>query len=322
MINKKYIKWLAVATLIMAAYFIVESFLSTVAQFTSIEGEGFKANYCSNKDSKNMATIVLVGGGQWGDYWAQEFAKAGFSGLSLKYTGGEDLPMFPEEINLEYFENAINWLRSQPEVDAEKIVVMGASRNAELSLVIAATLNNLISGVIAYAPSSVSWSNTFLPYNSDDLKPSWKYKGLDIPYIPMDKLEGNNSSNIQFLDYWKGGLAKTEYIDLAAIKVEEINGPILLFSGKDDQVWPSDSMANMIEKRLKTNDFKYPIHNIQYENAGHLISTNPEGNSDIRTGSMTIEGKNYEYEFGGTMEGDRAAKIDAKIKLMQFIKEL
>ena len=91
------------------------------------------------------------------------------------------LTKLPEEINLEYFENAIKWLQKQPEVDPDKIIVMGASRNAELSLVIASIFPKLVGGVIAYAPSSVSWSNTVLPYNSNDLKPSWKYQGIDIP---------------------------------------------------------------------------------------------------------------------------------------------
>ncbi|WP_215731646.1 hypothetical protein [Bizionia saleffrena] len=49
---------------------------------------------------------------------------------------------------------------------------MGASRNVELALVIASTFPEIVSGVVAYSTRSISWSNTILPYNSNQLKPS------------------------------------------------------------------------------------------------------------------------------------------------------
>ncbi|NPD47185.1 hypothetical protein HNS40_16540 [Lentimicrobium sp. S6] len=201
---------------------------------------------------------------------------------------------------------------------------MGASRNAELALVLASVLPNKISGVIAYAPSSVSWSNTVLPFNSDHLKASWTYKGEDIPYIPMEKITPNASSQINTLAYWKSGLERLEDVKLASIEVENINGPILLFSGKEDGVWPAAQMADSIEKRIKGHDFKFAFENIQYENAGHLISRNPDSESDvsIRKGQMNINGKDYEFDFGGTMEGDNLAKNQARVKVFEFLADL
>ena len=199
---------------------------------------------------------------------------------------------------------------------------MGASRNAELALIIASTFPEYIRGVVAYSPSSVSWSNTVLPYNSNELKTSWKYKRVDIPYVPMNKIKGNESNKMETLKYWKSGLAKTDFIAQAAIKVEKINGPIILFSGNDDKIWPSSKMADMIEQRIKENNFKYSFQNIKYEEAGHLISSNPESNSDSRTGIINIDGKDYEFEYGGTNEGDYKAKQDAKMKLMEFIEKI
>ncbi len=288
----------------------------------AINETGFQANYFVKDAIQSTTTIVLIGGGQWGDYWAQEFANKEMVGLSLPYTQKVGLPKLPEEIDLEYFEKAIKWLGKQKEVDPNKIVIMGASRNAELALVIASTFPEIVSGVVAYAPSSVAWSNTVLPYNSNELKPSWKYNGIDIPYVPMDKISVNDSGKIKMVEYWKNGLSKTDLVNKATIKAEKINGPILLFSGSDDKVWPSSIMADMIEKRLKENNFKHSFQNIKYKNAGHLISNNPEGNSNFRTGTININGKDYEYEFGGTNDGDFKAKKDAKIKLIEFIEKI
>ena len=320
--NRKYIIWSGIIAFLFVGYFIADSFLFDGVRARNIKEVGFQANYFAKNVAEKKAAIVLIGGGQWGDYWGQQFAKKGFVGLSLPYTRLEGLPKSPEEINVEYFENAIKWLKKQPEVDPEKIVVMGASRNAELALVVASTLPELVSGVVAYAPSSVSWSNTVLPFNSNDLKPSWKYQGADITYIPMDKISGTDSDKIETLEYWKRGLAKTDYVTQATIKVEKINGPILLFSGLDDMVWPSSLMADMIEQRIKESNFKNAFQSIKYEKAGHLISSNPEMNSDYRTGKMNINGKDYEFEFGGTKEGDQKAKQDAKIRLFEFIEKL
>ncbi len=320
--NRKYIIWIGIITFLFIGYFIVDSFLFNGVKPRKINKNGFQANYFVKNIIEKKASIVLIGGGQWGDYWGQEFAKKGFVGLSLPYIGREGLPKLPEEINLEYFENAIKWLKKQPEVDPKKIVIMGASRNAELALVIASTFPDLVSGVVAYAPSLVSWSNTVLPYNSNDIKASWKYQGVDIPYVPMNKISGSNSNKIETLEYWQSGLAKTDYVTQATIRVEKINGPILLFSGKDDMVWPSSIMADMIEQRIKESNFKYSFQNIKYEKTGHLISGNPERNSEFRTGKININGKDYEFEFGGTNEGDYKAKQDAKMRLLDFIEKL
>lgn len=320
--NKKYIIGMGIIACLVVGFFIADSLLFDGIRPIAVNENGFQANFFAKDIRDKKASIVLIGGGQWGDYWAEKAAHRGFAGLSLPYTRNEGLPKLPEEINLEYFENALNWLKKKPGVAHDKIIVMGASRNAELALVIAATFPELVGGAIAYAPSSVSWSNTVLPYNSDDLKPSWKYKETDIPYVPMEKITGNDSGKIETLAYWKRGLAKTEYITQAAIRVEKINGPILLFSGKDDKIWPSSLMADMIEQRLKENNFQYPFQNVQYENAGHLISNSPEIHSGVRTGSLNVDGKDYEIEFGGTNEGDNKAKQDATMKLWEFMENI
>lgn len=317
--KKKYIIPIGIIALLTIGYFIADSILFNGIRPKLINENGFQAGHYVKNDLENRKAIVLIGGGQWGDYWAQEFANNDMVGLSLPYTGREGLPKLPEEIDLAYFENAITWLAKQKEVDSDKIIVMGASRNAELALVIASTFPEIVSGVVAYSPSSVSWSNTVLPYNSNELKPSWKYKGIDIPYVPMEKITGNESDKIKMVEYWEKGLSKTELVNQATIKVEKINGPILLFSGIDDKVWPASFMADMIEENLRENNFKHSLQNIKYENAGHLISSRPEENSNYRTGTINIDGKDYEYEFGGTDDGDFKAKKDAKMKLMQFL---
>ncbi|WP_298427408.1 acyl-CoA thioester hydrolase/BAAT C-terminal domain-containing protein [uncultured Kordia sp.] len=320
--SKKYSFIIGIIAVFIFGYFIADHFLYNGVKAKAIHKNGFQGNYYAKNDTQSQPTVILIGGGQWGDYWAEQISKKGYASLSLPYTRREGLPKLAEEINLEYFEKAFKWLSKQSAVNSDKIVVMGASRNAELALVLATTFPEYIHGVVAYAPSAVSWSNTVLPYSANTIKPSWKYKGIAIPYVPMNKIQGNNTAKIQTLPYWENGLTKTNKVAKAIIKIENSKGPILLFSGLDDQVWPAATMADMLAERIKTANFKYDFKNIQYDNAGHLISTHPDINSSITTGNMTIDGKTYEFEFGGTIEGDTKAKKDARDQLFLFLEKL
>ena len=319
--RRKSIGLLLLLILLITTYLLVDNFLFDGYKGRKIAENGFQATYFAKQEIKEKPAIIILGGGQGGEYWAKKFADQGWASLSLPYYRQAGLPPLMEEIPLEYFERALNWLQAQAEVHPEKIMLMGASRNAELALVIASQYPELVRGVIAYAPSAISWSNTVLPFNSDTLKPSWTYLGQDIPYLPMDKIKGPDAPKIETLEYWMSGLQRIDQHKEAIIKVEKINGPILLLSGKEDNIWPAALMSDMIEQRLKENDFQYEFENIQYEQAGHLISRNIANISNGRIGQMLVDGKTYEFEFGGTIEGDKQAIYDSQEKIMSFIQK-
>lgn len=51
-------------------------------------------------------------------------------------------------------------------------------------------------------------------------------------------------------------------VSKAVIKVEKINGPILLVSATKDEICPSTPMAEKMIERLKNNTFKYYYEHI------------------------------------------------------------
>ncbi len=308
--------------ILIVGYTYLDSMLFDGVKPRPVNKNGIQATFFAQEGAVNQVAVVLIGGGVWGDYWGQEFAKANHVGLSLPYVNREGLPSLPEEIPLEYAETAVNWLQQQPEVNPDKIVVMGASRNAELALLIAAYFPESVHGVIAYAPSSVSWSNTVLPYNSDSVKPSWTFENKPVPFITMPKLKGGQAETLETLAYWQQGLSDSMAVSQAFIPVENINGPILLLSGKDDQVWPSAMMGDMMAQRLGHHSFGFTFDHVQYEDAGHMISGNPKQPSSQRQGKMEIDGKSYAYNFGGSPKGDYAAQQDASKRVFRFLSRL
>ncbi len=57
----------------------------------------------------------------------------------------------------------------------------------------------------------------------------------------------------------------------AAIAVEKIRGPVLMFSGTDDQMWPSLNLADAAMQRLLAHDFPHSHEHVSYAGAGHFI---------------------------------------------------
>lgn len=64
------------------------------------------------------------------------------------------------EMPLERVERGLRWLRDHPRVAARdgRVAIVGASKGAELALVLATTFPDLVGPVVAYTPSSVVWA--------------------------------------------------------------------------------------------------------------------------------------------------------------------
>jgi len=105
-------------------------------------------------------------------------------------------------------------------------------------------------------------------------KSSWTYKGKPLPYIPFGLSSWNMGTLIGTMLFMtlrkvhEKALADTPEVEAATIRVEKIQGAILLMSGKRDQMWPSTTMCEQIISRLAARGFAYPHQHIAYD-AGH-----------------------------------------------------
>ena len=57
---------------------------------------------------------LLGGAGGLIEFKASLLASRGFAALALAYMGFEDLPEFPTVMDMDYFEEAANWLSHHP----------------------------------------------------------------------------------------------------------------------------------------------------------------------------------------------------------------
>lgn len=250
----------------------------------------------AQEESKNVAILML--GGSEGGYPNSDsdfYTSRGFSLLEVAYFGTENTPKMLEMIPLEYFEKVLSYYKALPEIQNKKIVVIGVSKGAELALLLASKYQE-IQGVIAKVPSSVVFQSI------GGMQSSWSNKGESIPFVPYVKYDFTSVKNHEFLEIYQLSLENKKAVEKATIAVENINGPILLFSGKDDKLWPSSMMSEMIMKRLRDNDFKFSYEHIAYENAGHTF--------------------NEHFMLGGTYEGNKEARNDYNEKCISFLESL
>ena len=247
---------------------------------------------------KNVA-ILMLGGSEGGfpDYYdTNGFTERGYACLVAGYFRTPHTTDRLEMISLEYFEAVIEQFRSKPEVGNKKLIVWGGSKGGELALLLASRYPE-INGVIAAVPSSVVFQGI-----GGQRVSSWSYKGESIPFVPYADYDFSKIVNNEYVEAYRLSLDQKQLVEKATIPVERINGPVLILTGKADTMWPSSQMGAMIEKRLREKQFKHWYRHISYEDAGHTL--------------------NDGYLMGGTAEGNRKAREDAKKQIDDFLEKM
>jgi dienelactone hydrolase len=250
-------------------------------------------------ESRSVA-IMFLGGSEGGmpNHNVEPFTAKGYPCFKVGYFGTKNTPDRLELIPLEYFEKAIKMFKSQPEVGDKKIVLFGGSKGGELALLLASRYKQ-IEGVIARAPSSVVFQGISSPLQTS----SWSYKGQPVPFVPYyEPFDYSKVVNNQWVELYKLSITQTQAVEKATIKVENINGPVLLLTGKEDTMWPSSQMGEMIIKRLKENNFPHWYKHVAYENAGHAL--------------------HEKAIMGGTEDGNKKARIDSEQRIFAFLSRL
>jgi dienelactone hydrolase len=288
-------------------------------QKIDISENGLVGSLFIPKSEKPLPVIITLSGSNGGlsENRAKLLASNGFAVCALGYFGVEGLPSHLQDIPLEYFETAFTWLKTQTAIDASRIGLYGVSRGAELSLILGTLFPKKITSIVAIVPSSVvhgALSET--PANA------WIYKGKPIaPFAPVPKTDFTNGKGkttdnpANTRDNFLEGMQDTAAFAAAAIPVEKIQCPILLISGGDDQMWPSEIYANQILERLRKKDSKIEAVHLNYPNAGHGINI---PNLPIPTPTYYHPIGKLWFSMGGSRKADAKASSESWEALVEF----
>lgn len=272
--------------------------------------------FCHSKDEP-LPTILVLGGSEGGlrESNAALLASYGFNTLALAYFGMGGLPGELVNIPLDYIEKAIDWLNEQPSVDSCKLGVLGTSKGGELAL-LSASLFPAIKSVVGYVPSGVVYPGI----GQSALGSSWQYKGESLPFaygkVPKEVSKEINDARQtgKPISWRKTYLSWAEGAEQSEIGVEHINGPVLLISGGDDQLWPADVLSEKVMNRLRQHNHPYSYEHINFPKAGHSFGipgfpTSQSVVSPFGNGALLL---------GGTPKDNAQAQSDAWEKVKKF----
>jgi dienelactone hydrolase len=276
----------------------------------------------------NAPGVIVLGGSDGGNRWAfvaALLAAHGMAALSLPYFAFEDLPTDLVEIPLEYFGEAIDWLRARPEVGAARVSVLGLSRGGEAALLLGATFSE-VAAVVALVPSGVTGGGIGADFSAM-AKSAWTRNGVPFPVFPPpgDPLTFDEAQRAFATgEPFAGAPAMRRAIHSAgdrleefAIPVERTRGPILMISAEDDWLWASSTLTEIAERRLRRAKFPHFYKHVRYPNAGHFAVVPPNLPTTSNWGRHPVVP--MALSFGGTPSGNAAASADLWPRIVSFL---
>jgi dienelactone hydrolase len=212
---------------------------------TTLAADGFVGAYYRPAGGGRRPAAVLWGGSEGGDAdteaTAELLASHGTPALAVAYFDEPGLPCALQHIPLQYFVRAIRWLRAQPQVDPSRVWIHSGSRGTEAEMLVAGHWPRLVHGLVAEAPADFPngpYHGTCQPKDANTAVGAWTLNGRPVSVSEP-------------------------------LPVARFHGPVMLVSGGEDALWPSDLQANQLMTALP-HDHAAHVH-LNYPAAGHEV---------------------------------------------------
>jgi acetyl esterase/lipase len=246
---------------------------------------------------ERLPGVLALGGSDGGipTYLERMLAAERCACLALAYHGTPKTQPNLIEVPLERLERALRWLRGNPRVAARdgRVAVVGASKGAELALLLATTFPDLVGPVVAYAPSNVVWAGIDFDAPRAPLRSSWSWGGKPLAFVPFPPgvPPSQTERGLSVLPVYDRGLDSVAADDAAVIPIERATGPVLLVSGGDDRMWPAQRMARMLVDRAGRYGREHLVQHLDFPEAGHALFPVEVG-GEVR--------QHMPFDFGGS----------------------
>ena len=255
--------------------------------------------------------MLGAAGGLW-EFKASLLASHGFAALALAYFDYDDIHKFQTSMEMEYFEEAVNWLSNHPEVWPHGIGVHAICYGTWVALLMASLGMKAVKAVVAISPVVNAFPSPF------------SYKGKVSEILPV-----KNSQRISTKEgtIWRYAIPAVNDVSTPVDKyssitpVENISCPLLLAFGTGDLFVNSDFAAELIFNRLKAHGKEHLCSILRYPGAGHLIE--PPYTPHCYTSFFSIAGKWYGDNYivmGGEMNAHAKAQENAWPKILNFLR--
>ncbi|XP_077955924.1 acyl-coenzyme A thioesterase 1-like [Gasterosteus aculeatus] len=246
--------------------------------------------------------LYILGGG-FSEKRGALLATRGFVVLTVVAYGYDDLPKKMKEIHLDYFEEAIQFLRKQDKVGGKGVGVISISKSGDLALSMASYLQ----GVEAVVWINGCSANTLLPlyYKKSQILPALM---IDLSKLIPTESEAFNTKKVL-----NDPLAEENEATL--IPVERAEGRLLFVASEDDLNWDSKAYVDMMVERLQRHG-KDNFESVCYPGAGHYLEP-PYGPYCPSSFHAVVGGS---VLWGGEAWSHAAAEVHLWKKIQEFFR--
>ena len=154
----------------------------------------------------------------------------------------------------------------EPELDAlleemrrddEPFHLVASGRSSEAALELAQRLPGL-KNVIVFSGSGLRFS-------------PWKIEGKELPHVVCDHstLQPRGQTVLATRKIYAEAVADRKNRDQGRIEVEKIACPLYLFSGSDDQIWPSAAFSELAAQRRKQHGLEQTTTHQTFPSVGY-----------------------------------------------------
>uniref|UniRef100_A0A9E8A0X3 Acyl-CoA thioesterase/BAAT N-terminal domain-containing protein n=1 Tax=Bosea sp. NBC_00436 TaxID=2969620 RepID=A0A9E8A0X3_9HYPH len=272
--------------------------------------------------------VVLNGsGGGINEPRGALYASHGYQAFALGYFKAPGLSPFITETPLEYLETGLRWAHRELRPRDGFVAVAGQSRGGELSLLLGAIYPDLVSAVIAYVPGAMvhGAQGAGDPARGGWQGVTWTKDGAPLPHLWQENQAvhwhpwAGDAPPTRHHSVFFEGLKDRALAERARIPVEQIAGPVLLVSGRDDRAWPSSLYSRMVVSALGRNGHPHLVRHLDFDDAGHAINL-----PFVPTTQLSREHpvSKVPYTSGGTPSGNAAADDGSWRGVLAFLAEI
>ncbi|KAM9339566.1 acyl-coenzyme A thioesterase 1-like [Symphorus nematophorus] len=233
---------------------------------------------------------------------ASLLANKGYVVLALAYQRYQDLPKKPKHLDLEYFEEAVTYLRRQPQVKGPGIGIISISHSGGLAL----SMSSFLSGISATVCINGCIGNTVLPLHYKDI--------IMPPLFPViQNVKITDSGLVDIRDALPDTSLEKHRASL--FPIERASCQFLFAVSEDDHNWNSAVFAKQAAATLR-NHGKDSFQVVTYPKAGHFLEAPhmPFCPSAFHAavGSNVV--------FGGEPKAHSDAQLDLWERVQEFFK--
>ncbi|CAK6974791.1 Hypothetical predicted protein [Scomber scombrus] len=242
-------------------------------------------------------------GGGLSEKRASLLASRGFVVLTIAAFGFDDMPKSIKEVHLDYFEEAMQFLKNLDKVGSEGVGVLSLSKTGDVAL----SMASYLAGIDAVVWINGCCANTALPL--------YYKKNLLHPALMSDISKVIHTESAADIFKYCNNDPLAEENRATLIPIEKAESHFLFVASEDDLNWDSKAHMDELVERLKRHG-KENFESVCYPEAGHFLE--PPYGPYCPSSFHWVAGK--PAMWGGEPRSHTAAEVHLWKKIQEFFR--